>query len=74
MESRDITDAERRILGSLAWMCEQYLTNNNDDLLDHKFMSAGEGAIELLVEYGFVEPRPRGGIWTKTGRELLDSY
>jgi hypothetical protein len=66
-----MTDAERRLLVALAWMCEQYLGNGKGDWLDHQAMSAGEDAIALLAEYGMVEPRGRGGRWTAAGRALL---
>ena len=55
-----MTEEERRLLGALAWMCEQYL-NDGTDTLDHLCMSAGEEAIELLAKYGLVEPSGRGG-------------
>lgn len=66
-----MTSEERRLLRALAWMCQQYISDKGQ--LDHMCMSAGEGAVALLVEYGFVDPHPRGGTWTKTGHELLDS-
>ncbi|HEX5008622.1 MAG TPA: hypothetical protein VFV70_16020 [Hyphomonadaceae bacterium] len=66
-----MTNAEERLLGALAWMCHQYL--NDKGQLDHMCMGAGERAVELLVEYGLVEPRGRGGVWTKAGQELLDA-
>ena len=66
-----MTDAERRLLGSLALMCEQYISENG--VLDHRCMAAGEKAVALLVQYGLVEPGPRGGTWTTDGRTLLDS-
>lgn len=67
-----MTLAERRVLHSLAWMCEQYLRKLDGDL-DHSFMSAGEEAIKLLSSYGFVEIIPGGGRWTAEGQALLDS-
>ncbi len=66
-----MTPAEKRLLVALARMCEQYLKDS--DHLDHKFMSAGEGAVEILAEYGLVEPEPTGGTWTDEGRAFLDS-
>ena len=68
-----MTDAERRLLVALAWMCEQYLRSKDSEFLDHHCMYAGEEAIELLVQYGLVEPRGRGGRWTEAGNALLDS-
>ena len=71
---------EKRLLGALAWMCEQYLSDpgrtgasSEQGSLDHMFMGAGEGGIELLVEYGLVEPEPYGGTWTEAGRAFLES-
>ena len=68
-----MTDAERRLLATLAWMCEQYLGNGKGEWLDHEAMGAGEDAIELLARYGLVEPSGRGGRWTDAGRALLAS-
>jgi hypothetical protein len=67
-----MTENERKLLFSLAWMCEQYLRTPEGDL-DHLCMSAGEDAVELLVAYGLLEPSHRGGHWTKAGKALLDS-
>ena len=69
--SSGMTDAEKRLLAALAWMCEQYLSRNG--ALDHMCMCAGEDAVELLVQYGLVKPEGRGGTWTDAGRALLDS-
>jgi len=68
-KGRDATEAEKRLLEALAWMCEQYLRNGND--LDHLCVRAGERAVELLVEYELVKPGPRGGTWTEAGGDLL---
>ncbi|HXI14667.1 MAG TPA: hypothetical protein VNM92_18770 [Thermoanaerobaculia bacterium] len=67
-----MTEEERRLLGALAWMCEQYL-NGGTDTLDHLCMGAGEDAVELLAKYGLVEPSGRGGTWTPAGKALLAS-
>ncbi len=66
-----MTENEQRLLVSLAQMCEQNLSNGKQ--LDHMFMGAGEGALELLVEYGLVTPEPRGGSWTDAGIKLLEA-
>jgi hypothetical protein len=66
-----MTAEEHRLLVALAWMCEQYLANG--DRLDHLCMNAGEQAVELLVQYGLVDPEGRGGTWTEAGRALLNS-
>jgi len=62
---------ERRLLVALAWMCGQCLRHG--ERLDHMRMSAGEDAVELLVQYGLAKPGPRGGTRTQAGRALLDS-
>ena len=67
-----MTENEKRLLVALAWMCEQYMSDGNGGL-DHVFMSAGERAVELLVQYGLVTPDPRGGTWTEAGNALLES-
>lgn len=66
-----MTEAENRLLVALAWMCEQYLNDGNG--LDHMCISAGERAVELLVQYGLVKPEGRGGTWTESGEALLNS-
>ncbi|MBS0297267.1 MAG: hypothetical protein JSR45_13235 [Proteobacteria bacterium] len=69
-------DTERRLLRALALMCEQYIGSGNADWLDHQCISAGEDAVELLIDYGFVEPWPdgrRGGLWTESGKAFLAS-
>ena len=65
-----MTEEERRLLGALAWMCKQYLSDSTGTL-DHLSMSAGEEAVELLAKYGLVEPSGRGGTWTPAGKALL---
>lgn len=65
-----VTEAERRLLTALAGMCSQYLETEDGDL-DHLFMSAGEGAVRILVDYGLVTPSGRGGTWTDDGQALL---
>lgn len=67
-----MTEEERRLLGALAWMCEQYL-NDGTGTLDHLCMSAGEEAVELLAKHGLVEASGRGGTWTPAGKALLAS-
>ncbi|MBB4289654.1 ribosomal protein S19E (S16A) [Rhizobium leguminosarum] len=66
-----MTPKEREILGALAWMCEQYISDDNG-YLNHKAMHAGELAIEVLAAYGLVEPTPLGDRWTDKGMRLLD--
>ncbi len=67
-----MTGGEACLLITLAWMCELYLADDKGEL-DHMCMSAGEGAVELLVHYKLVNPGPRWGTWTELGRALLDS-
>jgi len=69
-----MTDNEQRLLIALAWMCEQYIGTGHASYLDHQAISAGEDAVQLLVQYGLVEPTGRGGSWTEAGRKLLDSH
>lgn len=67
------TREERRILEALAWMCEQYL-KDGPNTLDDMAMSAGQEALAVLAEYGYVDTDGggRGGRWTEAGRALLD--
>ena len=70
-----MTADERRILRALAWMVEQYLTDPKHGDLDSLSMSAGEGALRVLAEHGFVTITDAGGrcgVWTDAGRGLLD--
>lgn len=67
-----MTENERRLLHSLASMCEQYLRTPEGDL-DHLAMSAGEEAVQLLDEYGLIEPSGRGGRWSDAGKAVLNS-
>jgi hypothetical protein len=66
-----MTDHERELLHALASMCRQYLPVLHDGSLDHSFMGAGQLAIDILVEYGLMEPTGRGGTWTETGLAVL---
>lgn len=65
-----MTAGEARLLMGLAWMCEQYLADGKGEL-DHMCMSAGERAVELLIQYKLLNPGPRGGTWTELGLGLL---
>ena len=69
------TEAERRLLHALAGMCEQYLseTHNGTRVLDHMFMSAGEGAFDQLFAYGLIDGgEGRIVTWTADGEALLN--
>jgi hypothetical protein len=68
-EVTSMSDADRKTLKSLVWMCEQYLESK--DGLDHMCMSAGEGALEVLYEHGLVSSTDRGATWTDAGKALL---
>ncbi len=70
-----MTENEERLLGALAWMVEQYLSTD-DEALDNESMSAGETAVELLAEQGFVEltAGDRIGRWTPRGTAFLNSH
>ncbi len=67
-----MTEQERDILRPLAWMCFQYLGGEE---LDNQSMSAGEHALATLEKHGLVQTSGGGrlGVWTETGRALLDS-
>jgi len=68
-----MTEHEERLVGALAWMCEQYIGTGHADFLDHQCMNAGERAVEVLESYGMVEVSSgRGAAWTETGKTLLD--
>ena len=66
-----MTEQEREILRSLAWMCFQYLGQED---LDNQSMSAGEGAFVVLEKHGLVRTSGGGRLatWTEAGRALLD--
>ncbi len=67
-------EREQRAVGALAAMVGQYLRATPDGLLDSYAMSAGEGAIEVLAEYGYMQKVVQGrifGRWTDAGRALL---
>jgi hypothetical protein len=43
-----------------------------DGSLQHDLICAGENALELLAEHGFVSLALGGGAWAPAGRQLLD--
>ncbi len=69
-----MTETEFHLLRSLAWMCDQYLSESPEGGLDHMCMSAGEDAVDLLVGHGLVKLDGRGGTWTEAGLALLRSH
>ncbi|MEO6216072.1 MAG: hypothetical protein ABI471_10380 [Sphingomonas bacterium] len=67
-----MTENEERMLAAIAWMCCQYM--EEDGVVDHMWMSAGENATAILVEYGLLEMEGRGGTWTEAGKAFLASH
>jgi hypothetical protein len=67
-----VTREEERLLAALAGMCVQYLEENG--VLDHMWMGAGEDAMAVLADYGLIEVAGRGGSWTKAGRAFLEAH
>ena len=65
-----ISEAEKRLIIALAWMCDQHL-DDGQGYLDHRFISANERSIALLADYGVVEQDVRGGVSTEMGKALL---
>ncbi|MEM9477041.1 MAG: hypothetical protein AAGA71_17240 [Pseudomonadota bacterium] len=65
-----MTEKPDAAIYALALMAQQYLQTDGGEL-DHLYMSAGEHAIDVLVDHGFVNPHGRGGSWTERGRNLL---
>jgi hypothetical protein len=68
-------ERQKRALGALASMVRQYLSEDPDrNALDSMAMSAGEEAIGVLAEYGYMEMVFDGrtfGRWTPAGHALL---
>ncbi len=69
-----MTENEERLLGALAWMVKQYLSKDHG-ALDNESMGAGETAMGLLAEHGFVEftAGDRIGRWTPQGTAFLNA-
>jgi hypothetical protein len=65
-----MTENERRLLQSLALMCDQYLRTSEGDL-DHLSMTAGQYALRLLNEYGLIDSSGRGALWSDAGMVML---
>jgi hypothetical protein len=71
-----MTEQERRLVGALALMAQQYLsTADPGSELDNLCMSAGEAALGMLAEYGLVTITAGGrcGAWTEAGSQFLIS-
>ena len=63
---------EQKLLEALAYMVAQYL---GDDEIDLICSYAGGRAVELLVEYGLVEPQSAQiGRWTEAGTAFLATH
>jgi hypothetical protein len=45
--------------------------SDENDVLDHQCMSAGEDAVARLYKYGLVDSLERGAQWTEAGRQFL---
>jgi hypothetical protein len=59
-------------LGALAWMCQQFMSKGPfDDEVYHRFESAGQLAVEVLVAHELMVSESWGGKWTEAGRALL---
>jgi len=70
MNSRE----EERVLYALASMCVQYIGGYRDRQylpLDPGCIGAGDRAVDVLKDYGLLEPSGRGGTWTERGLALL---
>ena len=67
-----MTETEERMLAVIAHMCGQYM--EEDGVVDHMWMGAGERATAILAEYGLLEMEGRGGTWTEAGKAFLASH
>ena len=65
-----MTELEERLVKALALMTSQYIETENGEL-DHMLMCAGECAVEVLSELGFVVADGRKSRWSEAGLELL---
>lgn len=64
-------ESETQTLKALAWMVQQYLSDA-DGTLDNLAMTAGELAMQILAEHGFVAlENSRIGKWTEAGSTFL---
>ena len=68
-----MTEEEQRILGALAWMCEQYVSGpasvGEFGELDHHRMRPGERAVAVLADFGLVEVTSSRGGAVDNGRQ-----
>jgi hypothetical protein len=56
--------SKEELLQALIYMAGQYLTSKQDENeLEHLFMSAGEYACEVLEKVGAIQPTASGGTW-----------
>lgn len=57
MSMSDLSKRQQdELIKALLDMCGQYMSRLNDDTLcNHKNMSAGEGAMDILVELGYAK-------------------
>jgi hypothetical protein len=71
-----VKEKERRLLMALVEMVEQHLHETDDGVVLSYAMSAGEHAIQMLVEYELMEVQGRGhinGRWTEAGMKFRSS-
>lgn len=74
-EKIKMEESRERTLAALALMVDQYLERRPDGFLDSYAMTAGEQAITILGEHGYMEVTIKGrifGRWTKAGEALLN--
>jgi hypothetical protein len=65
-----MTDNEQKLLVALVLMVNQHLDSYEDEV-DTLAESAGEHAIEVLAQYGFMElVNTRFGRWTEAGKSF----
>ena len=63
---------EEKLLEALAYMVAQYL---GDDEIDIVSSYAGGRAVEILVEYGLVEPQSEQiARWSEAGTQFLATH
>ena len=67
-----MTENEKNLLVALIQMVKQYLEEKGGVVYSNS-MSAGEHAIEALVDFGLMESsNPASGRWTKAGHEFIE--
>jgi hypothetical protein len=70
----DLDEDHRTTLAALAHMCAQYLSDEQG-VLDHMWMGAGERAFKVLARHGLIEvDSGRGACWTEAGEHFLNAH